>query len=117
MGVGLTLCYLYVLTMGCLLCCAGALGTSLTINEFLFKRRLSRDEGRQSVWAGLLFWLFLTQFCGELYLGYIFHFEERFECAFSAFIFANGGLGCLAATVLSLLALPGRRKKAGSDQH
>jgi len=119
MGVGLTLCYLYVLAMGCFFCCAGALGTSLTINEYLLKKRLTKSDIRQSVLAGLLFWLFLTQFCGELYLDYIFHFEERFECAFSAFIFANGGLGCLISTVLALLTplRPRRRKKAGSDQH
>ena len=63
MGVGLTLCYLYVLAMGCVFCCAGALGTSLTINEYLLKKRLTKSDIRQSVLAGLLFWFFLTQFC------------------------------------------------------
>ena len=102
MGVGLTFCYLYVLAMGCVFCCAGALGTSLAISEILFKTQLTKSHGRRSALAALLSWVVLTQLCGEIYLGYIFHFEERFGCTVSAFIFANGGLGCVVATMVTL---------------
>ncbi|MCA9776043.1 MAG: hypothetical protein KC800_04975 [Candidatus Eremiobacteraeota bacterium] len=115
MGLGITFCYLFVFVMACVFCCGGALGTSLVMSEILAKTRLTKMHSRVSVLAAFLFWFFLAECYRDVYLSYVLEFEDRFGCTFLAFVFANGGLGCLVATVVTTLALV-RRKMDSSDQ-